>query len=552
MSNQLKLRSTQPQNTIRGGITGVHSDRVYQTPSNMKVPLSDVMYSNDQTISLTTFNQRTTSMVKVDNVFRLIKQIIFTATLDEAITVESPAYTLDYKLIQHLDTFSYKFAGAEKINMRPWSMIQEAALHIPDKEKLECYRKSTGRVYCTYPKGHTFSMILPLPNALYDPDPNMQPKPLPLHLLGQGMELQFTFGDILKLASAEIQIMYGDFPYTESFSNTPKRYLTALSYSNEYKVSEAPQGTKRLVRLGGLRPGETKELWFHYAPSGETTNTISATGTSGEKKWPPYYSLPVDYIDQRKYCMGLKLNNIRLLYLNQEVANTYKDYDLYKIFTKKNQSLLSEVYGYHAKKAKVSATTFLAQHPLLSTPQRVNSVDPAELPGDDGGRTFQYEWFGAKHSEEGNYINAGVSKAGKIGYTSQHDLPENASSYFYCINLSELGDEYTKNEYSLGVDAKSSDWFLEFTVDSDAPNIREGTEAGQQYIGCASGTAVSTKQAFLRNDNTTIVPPKGVAGSSFQQISPKEALDAHAGTIYMTQRLTSIFQFLGSTCQLIQ
>lgn len=538
MSNQIKLRSTQPNNTIRGGISGVPVDYVYQNTSNISVPLGDVMYSNDQTISLNSFANGTTAIVKIAPSYRILKQAILRVQLAAPITINdhnvSPetyipnAYTKDYKLHQHVELFSYRLNGAEKINIEPWCAIQEIINQLDSEEKKEAYRLQNGRYLTTYKAGEYLHMILPLPSADCTSDVDMKCKPFPLHLLGQSLEVQFKFGNSLSLSNAEVELVYGDFPYTDLFRNGAVRYLTRIPYGFKYDIPAiSTQGTKRTIRLSGLRPGETSEFYFHFAPNKAITSDLPISGETAAYTFPKYWSLPVDLVDQDKCCLGLRCSDIQIRFQNQVIwSYNRKSYDVYDLSRSKVSSKFSKIYGYRSLRTVIGAGP-AGIHPLHAGSNRVNAVNVSAVPI-------------ASHYE---YILNKDPLTGEIkGYSTAENQPESQSSFFYKLPMSEVLDELSKNKYFVGVDTQNADIFLDFVVDSDAS---DAIEVSTHSLARVAGS--KTIEYVDRSDGTTIAT--GVTGLA---ISPKHALDICSGHVYLTQKVITIYQVLGANCSQIQ
>lgn len=495
MSNQIILRSTQPNNSLRGGVEGIPHSRIYQEKTNQILPFETLSYSNDVRISLNTHAKNSTAVARIPNQYRLIKQVILEVELLEAITVNSDAYTLDYKLHEHINRFSYRLPGAERMDFRPWTMVTEILTDMDDNEKREEYRNLNGRAFKVYPAGSKLYMICTLPGSDVTTDLRYRSFPMPLHLTGESLELTFEFGKILELASASIQIVYGDLSYANEYKNTVYRYNFKARYGYNFPVPEPTtrKGIRR-INLIGLRPGETNALIFNYVPACQETNSLKISGTGGSLTFPTLWALRPDLIMQPRTIYGSRLRNLKLYYLNQLIWDLEsKGGEVFDIFQSKKLTSFTDNFGGVERSAVVTLnplSVVALGHPSgkFGINTRVNAVANGTITLDT------------------------VLIPNARGYSNDENEPYKVGSYYYRIPIAELMSEFTKNGYSLGADFTHAALAIEFSVDSEDTNVIHAS----------------------------------------QSISAAEAEDMTAGNLLVTQEIQSMYQFMGSTVSLIQ
>lgn len=495
MSNQIILRSTQPNNSLRGGVEGIPMSRIYQEKTNQILPFETVSFSNDVKISLNTHDQNSTAVARIPNQYRLIKQIILEVTLGEAITGTSNGFVEDYKLHEHVTRFSYRLPGAERMDFRPWTMLTEIINDMDDNEKREEYRNLNGRAFKTYPAGSKLYMLCTLPGSDLSSDMRYRSYPMPLHLTGESLELTFEFGSILKLSAAAVQIVYGDLAFSNEYKNTVYRYNFKARYGYRYPV--AGVSTRKSVRridLLGLRPGETNALIINYVPKAMETSSLLISGTTVATTLPTLWALRNSLIQSNRTIYGSRLRNLKLYYLNQLIwdldGKTNEVFDLFqsKKVTKFADNMGHPAYGVTVTGNPVSLVALGHPSGKFGTNIRVNAVANGAI---------------TTHSEHVIPVR---------GYSNTDIEPYTIGSYYYKIPISELLSEFTKNGYSLGADFTHAALSLEFSVDSE---------------------------------DTNVIPAS-------QSISPGEAEDLSAGDLLVTQEIQSLYQFMGSTVSLIQ
>jgi hypothetical protein len=496
MSNQILLRSTQPNNSLRGGVEGVPSSRIYQEKTNQMLPFETLAYSNDVKISLNTHDQGSTAVVRIPNQYRLVKQVILEVELAEAITTSSEGYTLDYKLHEHVERFSYRLAGAERMDFEPFTMVTEILNDMDDNEKKEHYRELNGRAFKTYAQGSKLYMICGcMPGSGMSTDLRYRTFPMPLHLTGESLEITFKFGKILHLSSAAVQIVYGDLSYANEYKNTVYRYNFKARYGYTFpSPGVTARKSVRRVQLLGLRPGETNALIINYVPSAAENELLKISGTSANTSFPTLWALRPDLITRQRTIYGSRLSHLKLYYLNQLIWDLdHKSNELFDIFQAKKRTYFTDNFGVPVHFAFVTnapASTVALGHPSgrFGTNIRVNSVTNGNITTDDP-----------------------ILISSK-GYSGNNLEPYKVGSYYYVIPISELLSEFTNNGYSLGADFTHAALTLEFVVDSE--------------------------------DSNTVF--------SSQSISAAHAEDVSTGHLHVTQEVQSIYQFMGSTVSLIQ
>lgn len=499
MSNQIKLRSTQPSNNIRGGIDGLPTSRVYQEKTNQILPLETLSLSNDVKISLNNVAIHSKPVVRIPPQYKFITKAILEVTLAQDVPNTN---AVDYLLHNFIKKFSYRFSGCERMDLEPFSVITDTLNDIDDVFKREAYRELNGRAFKKYSAGTKLYMILPIPGIDLTMEPRWKSFPVPLHLTSEPLEITFNFGDEIQLSGADIHLVYGDLAYANEYKNTVYRYNFKAKYGYTFPISGvSTRKAKRSVNLLGLRPGETNQITVQYCPRPIVTDALPIAGTSGATTFPDFWALREGIINQQNFAYGSRLRSLKLYYLSTLIWDlSDKSYEFFDIFQSKKESKFSDWYGFvdDVSYTVSGATTSIIDataHPnghnsgLFGSSIRVNAVAD-----------------GAKKT------NNKLTTNSTVGFSRDDKTPYQMGSYYYKIPIAELLSELTKNGYSLGADFTHAGLRLEFVVDSA--------------------------------DDDTVVAPLA--------ISHAHAEDLSAGDLYVTQDVQSIYQFMGSTVTLVQ
>lgn len=494
MSNQIKIRSTQPNNHIRGALEGIPVSRLYQEKTNQMLPMETLSVSNDVNFSLNTYAKNSEPVIRINTHYRTIHKAVLELKLASDVPQTND---IDYLAHNFVRRISYRYPGAERMDIHPWTAITTALNSLDDNEKREQYRNLNGRAYKKYSSGTTLYMIIPIPGIDMSSDDRYKQFPIPLHMVGEPLELTFQFGDELTLSSAKVHICYGDLAYTSEYKNSTYRYQFKASYGYQYPVQPvSSRKGVRSVNLLGFRPGETNEIIVHYAPKALTTPELQVSGTGAETTFPKFWALREGAVNSLKYSYGARLRGLKLYYLNTLIWDLdAKRHELYDVWQSKKQTKFCDNYGfvdnvsYTVSGATTSVVAAGHNSGVGGTGVRVNAVA-------DGSQT----------------TNTGWDIPSADGFAREDEKPFQIGSYYYKIPISEKLTEFTQNGYSLGSDFTHATLRLEFYVDSEEDDV-------------------------VRAPNS---------------ISHAEAEDLSAGTLYCTQLVQSVYQYMGSTVSLIQ
>lgn len=452
-----RFQTTQPHNNIKQGQEGIPKDMIYQDGTNLSLHLGDVMTANDQVYGVTPITNHNTAVIRILQSKNLIKQLILKVTLASDISKHA-AYTTqitqdpflaDYKLHRHVEEITYQLPGSERIVIRPSVNLEEVLNQMDNSEVREQYRLQNGASHYEYKAGDVLKMLIALPSMISSHDTHLRPKPFPLHLAGDDLELNIRWGDLLNISSAEIELVYDDLASNDLYKMGIHRHFCRLGYQFRYEVPGSPVNTTKSIALRGLRPGETSELYVHVMPK-FSQNGLVPYGTTASNIPDIGWSIPLEVGNNPFY--GVKLKDLKLMYQNETIWEYRGEiYDLYNIWSSQNDSKFTDKVIFDRWDTTVGATH--AVHPFLGQITGAYTAGTLEM---------GYE-----------------SKSAFNSYNISKHKPMSYASHLYKIPLSAELDELNKNGYLLGVDFKGAELTLEFKLDCDLPNFPTHTVGGR-------------------------------------------------------------------------
>jgi hypothetical protein len=294
MSNQTKLRTVYPNNSLKAAFRGVKESKVYYSDMDFKVPLEDVMFSSDVKLSLKTGNLKQFE-VRIPASYKIISAMWIDIKLANQLKIQK----INHWLHHQFESIRVQYPGVEDLLFKPADTVLYVTDSFKDDKFLEKYKELSGSANSCHAKGSHLLMFVPLiMNSL---SPDEERKPLPNHKIGESIRMTFTavgtaFMELCE--SIELHWTYADLAESNQYMQLESYdYPLRLLYSNEYAVPPVtlamptPGDThcgqlgktawdtagvvsdgqfafkltgdrKRKILLTGLRPGETQQLYL--------------------------------------------------------------------------------------------------------------------------------------------------------------------------------------------------------------------------------------------------------------------------------------------------
>lgn len=315
MSNQTKLRTIYPNNSLKQAFRGMKESEVYFSDTDFKVSLEDIHVSSDVRLSVKPTSNNRIFTVRIPPAYKIIQAMWFSMKLAGSLKTNEQNFWTHWQFSE----IRVQYPGVEDIIVRP----QDGILHLVDCFKnqnfINKYRYMSGQALTTYPKGFNLMMFLPLiMNSLSSDN---ERKPLPIHKMGEAVSMTFTlsegyasFLDIVE--SIDLHWTYGDlaeanqYMQLETYDYPLKLYYTnrwngqaladpiltmptaGATHSVQWGRADNEIATdskfnfklvgdrKRSVTLTNLRPGETQQIYLKAIQTNMCANTLKFTSTA--------------------------------------------------------------------------------------------------------------------------------------------------------------------------------------------------------------------------------------------------------------------------------
>lgn len=315
MAAETKLHTVLPNNTIKGAFPFTPVSQVYVERTNAFGPLENHTIANDVSLTLNTFAWGATANVMIPPTYKLLNGIwlkidyksSWSATtandshkliLNNYLTSEWVGYSL-------IEQISYRIPGCERMIFSGSNLpyihldqvkeqtkrdrILELAGNYKDIMEGPAESKVTVAVNSVNETTGSLYVLLPLPNCSWDSAAPDAPKPLPLHLLGESIELLIKFnskeaakaaygtyssskattGALFEIQNAQVNFVYSHLGAPAEYKQVVYKYPFVAHYDSEYPCPVRVSNSSRSVTtvLTGMRAGETLSLTLRVADS---------------------------------------------------------------------------------------------------------------------------------------------------------------------------------------------------------------------------------------------------------------------------------------------
>lgn len=522
MATDVKLRSVigAGNNNLKAAQLFTPRSKVYVEANNTQGPLEDSTLGTDNMFSLNTLAFGSTATVRIPPTYPLIREVILNAKVDLTYTANSAqtdhAPDCTYWLYRLIKAFTYRLGNADKVRFEGYNLPFIINDQCDSWEKREILLESCGEGCEYYPankavtRSFHLSAILPLPCST--PSVWKKPKPLPIYMCNQSLELEIEWeqaanvtnlitagpntaaGTVLSVAGAEIKVIYETLgsanqlkasPYLYPFQyhqhmTYPVRLLLQAAELSKYKVVPSVTANS-YASLGatftmiGLRQGETSQFMFRvakrdpvYLPQNFTHADANVyTATDATRKCNDIYA-------------GLKLSKIDVLFGGQSIYQAnYKG--LTEVFEEVFNFLPNRLPG---RKRGISSGSFFKGLPYQSIITTGTATTAVTMGTTDGtGALNTLDGLGPSYGpiagalEQRNQTiisepfqlknrwNNGDNRAVNV---STHHIRENRpAGFYYHIPIAEILDHVRGQDYALGADFERGEIQVSFVVDSD-------------------------------------------------------------------------------------
>lgn len=431
MASEAKFRTVLPNNTISAAVDYTGESTIYQSKLNTMGQAEMVFDSNDIEFSLTPAQFGTRSTVYLPPSYKLIKNVFIEVELNGRVDVNAAG-------LQLIQEWGYRVPGCERMFFPGEAMLFDPLLQCENTDKRVKYLELTGLANYTKMTGTTPAdgvavdstnataetggiYTLPVKRKVYalfnmpwcSLDGNKQPKPYPLHLTTQPLEIDVLFRDrasvssdtSLTIVGARIIFTYETLANMNLYKNTVYKYNFSAPYHIAYGAKKVDTSDSKVhLDLSGIRNGEITELRL----------LVRKVGTYAEER--------------RNRYKGVKLSEVELTYAGQRIWKAVGDSS--QLYDLTYNRLPYEVPWGYRRKSKVLKRALSA-----STTSWSNVLEP--------NMTYSYE-----------------STSGSID--SFIDTYEDLI-YLYVIPVANvLENMKNPGDYNLGADFKDSDLKLIF------------------------------------------------------------------------------------------
>jgi len=307
MATSTKLATIINQGSIKAAIPSTKVSEIYCEQHNTLAPLENYTLAQDVSLSFNTLNYGSTATIALPAIYKFIHHAFVKVTLKgqyKFVTSTSQGAGL-HPFIRDLvgpnlfASISYQIPGMERQIIDPNTIVQRYIDQIPLESKRLALMELMGNadyvsVDGTVDAPTTFSdysrdffIPVPLPSTSFQMD-EKQAKPLPVHMVGEPIQLMFTFNpsrEILKASSggdasttevtvggttgavfksiqisdAKLFFVYSNLASPAEYKQVIQKYPTDLVYHHKVPLAKLSGGASSVynVTLGGMRQGET-------------------------------------------------------------------------------------------------------------------------------------------------------------------------------------------------------------------------------------------------------------------------------------------------------
>lgn len=312
MATEAKFSTVLPNNTLKGAVNVTPVSYVYQERTNTVGPMENEFDANDVVLSFNTFSHGSTATVMIPPSYKLLKDVYVIFKIDYASNASPTDHPEDLVAYKIIENFMYRVPGCERMifdgGMIPFFWM-DATENISKRVRLvEISGKKTLKPSANTAASYYLCAKLPLPCCSGYGAPK-KPKPMPLHLQGEPLELLIKIrakaeclSSLASISEASIYFNYSHLGAFAEYKNTTYKYMFDATYDYEYvspnavalngEQSNATGTARRQVVMTGIRSGETPQLKIkiYEKDSGNT-----------------------------KLYKGLKIRNIQVYYAGQRI-----------------------------------------------------------------------------------------------------------------------------------------------------------------------------------------------------------------------------------------
>jgi hypothetical protein len=268
MATEAKFSTVLPNNCLKGAVNATPVSQVYQERTNTLGPLENEFHANDVQLSLNTKDYGSTATVMIPPSYKLLNDayIVFDIACGGG-----GDFTSDMIAYKILSQFIYRIPGCERMYFDgqniPFMMLSNTEnIH----KRLRHIELSGTKELGSINKTIKVVAKLPLPCCSQYGDNELKPKPIPLHLIGEPVELLFKiqptaamcgFGSSgASISCANLYFNYSHLGAFAEYKNVVYKQMFDGIYDYEYVVPAAATGGERNVTMTGIRSGETTML----------------------------------------------------------------------------------------------------------------------------------------------------------------------------------------------------------------------------------------------------------------------------------------------------
>lgn len=265
MSAESKFSTVLPNNNLKGAVNATPVSQVYQERTNTLGPLENEFHANDVQLSLNTTNFGATATVMLPPSYKLINDAYLVLDIN---TGGSGAFTTDMIGYKCLNQFIYRIPGCERMYFEGQTL---PFLHLNSTEsflkRIRHIELSGTKELGTFNKIVKVVVKLPIPSCSLFGKPSLKPKPIPMHMVGEPMELLFKFQSTAALCgfgssgatitNGTVYFNYGHLGAFAEYKNVVYKQMFDGIYDYQYLSPAASNGIPRSVVMTGIRSGET-------------------------------------------------------------------------------------------------------------------------------------------------------------------------------------------------------------------------------------------------------------------------------------------------------
>lgn len=314
MAAETKLQTVLPGNTLKFAENFTPLSEVYAEKINCKGPLENYTIANDVQLTLNTYNWGATATTQIPKMYKFLNSIFLKLKVRVDVTLTAPgsgATTavnfFPFKAQQFignslLQQLRYKIPGAEAqvfLGENIPTIFMDQCQEVSQRDEILAQSGYCQNSYMTTPveaspvsktlsKDFIFFVYLPLPcTDLKDID--RKSKPLPLHLLGDSIDLLTTFRQMTEVMEttaigsvgswtvgiptasityAEVNFVYTHLGAPAEYKQVVYKFPFSAKYDSIFPIADGVAGTVKQVVLSGLRNGESTTLIIRVAKPG--------------------------------------------------------------------------------------------------------------------------------------------------------------------------------------------------------------------------------------------------------------------------------------------